>query len=302
MQIKIITTFLLLTTSSSFAWQQRGHDTITSIAAVISYQNYPQHTFLKTYNYNLGYYSVVPDTIFKVRNSKEEFPLHFFEWSSKYEKVFGTPQNIPEKHSAFKKKMASGYKSIDGLLFWRISTLTDRCKKLAKPEKMTKNQLQQLVICMGVLSHYTADLSMPLHTTDNHDGQLTGQSGLHSFLEGPVFKELLIDSYPQIKTVARAQLEKIKSKRPSPARATRDLFLKSHQRINPFLAFDKKVGRKQISKIAQKYKPLIIEYMADGVALTSYIWESILKDAKPIKQKGFLNIKTNPQYLKPRFI
>src|SRR5438105_1807637 len=33
------------------------------------------------------------------------------------------------------------------------------------------------------LGHYLADAHVPLHTTANHDGQLTNQQGIHSFWE-----------------------------------------------------------------------------------------------------------------------
>jgi len=35
----------------------------------------------------------------------------------------------------------------------------------------------------GDLAHYAADIHMPFHTTDNYDGQLSGNSGIHKALE-----------------------------------------------------------------------------------------------------------------------
>lgn len=35
----------------------------------------------------------------------------------------------------------------------------------------------------GVLSHYCSDLCVPLHTTENYNGQLTGQIGIHALWE-----------------------------------------------------------------------------------------------------------------------
>ncbi|UCG03681.1 MAG: hypothetical protein JSW11_06770 [Candidatus Heimdallarchaeota archaeon] len=42
------------------------------------------------------------------------------------------------------------------------------------------------IIHMGWLAHYVADATMPLHATVNYDGQLTGQGGIHSFIEYPL--------------------------------------------------------------------------------------------------------------------
>jgi hypothetical protein len=44
------------------------------------------------------------------------------------------------------------------------------------------------------LAHYIADAHVPLHTTLNYDGQLTGQPGLHSLWES-MLPELFIDQY-----------------------------------------------------------------------------------------------------------
>ena len=44
------------------------------------------------------------------------------------------------------------------------------------------------------LGHYIGDLHVPLHTTANYDGQLTGQKGLHSLWESYI-PELTINQY-----------------------------------------------------------------------------------------------------------
>lgn len=44
------------------------------------------------------------------------------------------------------------------------------------------------------LAHYIGDLHVPLHTTDNHDGQLTGQKGMHALWESTL-PELTIQQY-----------------------------------------------------------------------------------------------------------
>ncbi|MDA0314244.1 MAG: zinc dependent phospholipase C family protein [Bacteroidetes bacterium] len=44
------------------------------------------------------------------------------------------------------------------------------------------------------LGHYLGDLNVPLHTTKNYNGQLTGQAGIHGFWESRV-PELLVKNY-----------------------------------------------------------------------------------------------------------
>ncbi len=44
------------------------------------------------------------------------------------------------------------------------------------------------------IGHYIADAHVPLHTTENYNGQLTGQEGIHAFWESRL-PELFADSY-----------------------------------------------------------------------------------------------------------
>ncbi|HJV19046.1 MAG TPA: zinc dependent phospholipase C family protein [Sediminibacterium sp.] len=53
------------------------------------------------------------------------------------------------------------------------------------------------------MGHYIADAHVPLHTTNNYDGQLTGQNGLHSLWETMV-PEIAIGGY-QLATNHQAQ-------------------------------------------------------------------------------------------------
>ena len=45
------------------------------------------------------------------------------------------------------------------------------------------------------LGHYLADAHVPLHTTRNYDGQLTGQTGIHAFWETRIPELFALESY-----------------------------------------------------------------------------------------------------------
>jgi hypothetical protein len=57
---------------------------------------------------------------------------------------------------------------------------------LRDPEKILKMSAD--------LGHYIADAHVPLHTTENYNGQLTGQDGIHGFWESRL-PELFSDQY-----------------------------------------------------------------------------------------------------------
>lgn len=65
-----------------------------------------------------------------------------------------------------------------GIVPWHINTMYYRLKDafmLRDPAKILSNSAD--------LGHYIADAHVPLHTTENYNGQLTGQDGIHGFWE-----------------------------------------------------------------------------------------------------------------------
>jgi Icc-related predicted phosphoesterase len=49
---------------------------------------------------------------------------------------------------------------------------------MAKLTKAFKDKKNEILFIAGDLGHYIADGHMPLHTSDNHDGQNTNQNSL----------------------------------------------------------------------------------------------------------------------------
>ncbi|MEO9003780.1 MAG: zinc dependent phospholipase C family protein [Ginsengibacter sp.] len=74
-----------------------------------------------------------------------------------------------------------------GIVPWHIQTMLTRLTSSFKEKNFSsilKNSTE--------LGHYIADAHVPLHATENHNGQLTGQKGIHAFWESRV-PELLAD-------------------------------------------------------------------------------------------------------------
>lgn len=65
-----------------------------------------------------------------------------------------------------------------GIVPWHINTMYFRLRDafmLRDPAKILLHSAE--------LGHYIADAHVPLHTTENYNGQLTGQEGIHGFWE-----------------------------------------------------------------------------------------------------------------------
>lgn len=68
-----------------------------------------------------------------------------------------------------------------GIVPWHIQVMLNRLTKAFKEKNFSsilKNSAE--------IGHYIADAHVPLHTSENYDGQLTGQTGIHAFWESRI--------------------------------------------------------------------------------------------------------------------
>ncbi|GHB41378.1 zinc dependent phospholipase C family protein [Mongoliitalea lutea] len=66
--------------------------------------------------------------------------------------------------------------------------------KLQLTNAFLKKDKKAILRLAADLGHYIADMHVPLHTTQNYNGQLTNQHGIHAFWESRI-PELLVDEY-----------------------------------------------------------------------------------------------------------
>ncbi|RYF43606.1 MAG: integrase [Cytophagaceae bacterium] len=68
--------------------------------------------------------------------------------------------------------------ALHGLVPWQI-----QLTKYQLTEAFRQQNVRQILRIAADLGHYIADANVPLHTTRNYNGQLTGQQGIHGFWE-----------------------------------------------------------------------------------------------------------------------
>jgi len=66
-----------------------------------------------------------------------------------------------------------------GMVPWYIQEVMEKLTKAFRSKRKT-----EILFLAADLGHYIGDAHMPLHTALNHDGQLTGQKGIHALWEG----------------------------------------------------------------------------------------------------------------------
>jgi len=76
-----------------------------------------------------------------------------------------------------------------GIVPWHVNFVTYQLTEAFKD-----NNAEDILRYSADLGHYIADANVPLHTTENYNGQLTGQYGIHGFWESRL-PELYSEEY-----------------------------------------------------------------------------------------------------------
>lgn len=202
------------------SWGVVGHERINR-AAVMALPK-PLQTFFYNHIDFITQESTVPDLRRNVLNDKMEPPRHYFDMEN-----FGDPASFPKTMEEAKAKYDEKFLTKNGILPWHIQELMEKLTKAFKDKR--KNEI---LFIAGDLGHYIADGHMPLHTSDNHDGQNTDQKGIHSLWESRL-PELFAKDY-KFNVPQGVYLENVE-------KATWDLINDTHSLVEPLLAIDKKL-------------------------------------------------------------
>ena len=174
--------FLAALVLSLSSWGFLVHRTSTQLALYQLPDNL-QYFFYENIDY-LVRYSVRPD---QRRNSDPaEGPKHFIDLER-----FGPNAATampPDWKAAVAKYGEDSLKKNGYVPYWVI----DQKNKLT--EAFRSGNRDSILFYATDLAHYVEDAHVPLHTTENHDGQLSGQKGMHSLWESMI-PEIELSTY-----------------------------------------------------------------------------------------------------------
>jgi Zinc dependent phospholipase C len=202
----------------SISWGIVGHERI-SRAAVLALPK-PLQVFFYNHIDFITQESTVPDLRKYVLNDKAEGQKHYFDMEN-----FGIIDSFPKTMDAAKKKYDEKFLAKNGTLPWHIQDVMVKLTKAFKDKKRN-----EILFLSGDLAHYIADAHMPLHTSDNHDGQNTNQKGIHALWESRI-PELFANNY-KLHVEEAKYFENVD-------KATWDLIFDTHSLVEPLLAADK---------------------------------------------------------------
>jgi subtilisin family serine protease len=120
------------------------------------------------------------------------------------------------------------------------------------------------------LGHYVGDSHVPFHTTANHDGQLTGQKGLHSY-----FETRLLNKHISPEEIKPPEGKRIVERPHSLAfRWVRE----SYAFVQPLLDADAanggKTRKRNLAGFAKVAKPIAVDRLAKGSSRIASLWFS----------------------------
>ncbi len=160
-----IPALVLLVAAPLAAWGERGHR-LTAARALTALP--PElRAWYTGREARLSDAAVEPDA-WRAHDRKEG-PRHYLNTE-----FYGGPADIPREAEAALAKVGGATFQKAGTVPWVIQ---DRHRELVAAFR--SGDAAKVAEVSGWLSHYVADLHVPLHTTTNHDGQLSDQRGVH---------------------------------------------------------------------------------------------------------------------------
>jgi hypothetical protein len=115
-----------------------------------------------------------------------EAPRHYIDLDIYGENAFDI---IPHKWEDAVAKYSEDTLLEYGIVPWHIEKMVIRLT-----DAMRKRDSDRILLLSADLGHYVGDCNVPLHTTENYNGHMTNQSGIHGFWESRL-PELFFDEY-----------------------------------------------------------------------------------------------------------
>lgn len=262
---------IVIAPSSALAWGIAAHRYI--MARAIDLLPAELKPFFEHYRGELVLRVVDPDMW---RNAGwDEDPNHFVD--------FGVPELGPYPFTALPREYGSAIEKFgmatlrrNGVLPWREAEEFGNLRRAF--EGFAKNSAfapADTVLFAAAAAHYLQDAHQPLHATNNYDGQLTQQNGVHARFETALFER-----FEAKLTVNPGPLAPIRN----PRDVAFDTLLASHQLVDPLLKADKEAiaGKdtyddEYFEKFFAKVRSILEKRLTDSMTATASLivgaWE-----------------------------
>ena len=173
---------ICLNREETYCWGFFGHKRINKMAILTLPE--PMIGFYKKHMDYITEHAVDPD---KRRYAvAAEGARHYIDIDHYGDNAF---EIVPKRWNEAVKKFTEDTLQAYGIVPWHIEKMVNRLTEAFK-----KENLDMILHVSADLGHYIADSHVPLHTTENYNGQKTNQYGIHGFWESRI-PELKAEDY-----------------------------------------------------------------------------------------------------------
>jgi hypothetical protein len=160
---------LLFLSVPGLAWGERAHEMVN--AAAVETLPEPLRSYFRTRKVFLVEHAIDPDRL--ARQDTQERPHHFTEVDA-----YDSFPFISFQRRFLVERMSPPPALNHGDSIWQIEVYTLQMAKMLR-----RRRWQEADGAAVFAAHFAADLTQPLHTVINYDGQLSGQTGIHARFE-----------------------------------------------------------------------------------------------------------------------
>src|SRR5688572_20401641 len=226
---------LLLASAPAFSWGFYAHRQINYYAVFLL-----PPEMLGFYKQQIRFiteHAVDPD---KRRYAvKEEGPRHYIDMDRYGSYPFDSlPRTWKEAIAKFSEDSLMAH----GIVPWWIQVMLSRLT-----DAFVVKDCERIRKLSAEIGHYIADAHVPLHTSSNHNGQFTGQHGIHGFWESRIPELLAAERWDFF--IGKAQYI------PSPLDFMWDRILESAAAADSVLLFEKKLDHSFRSDRKYAFEP-----------------------------------------------
>ena len=235
----------------------------------------------------------------------DEAPRHFIDLD-----VYGDSAvyKLPRYWQDAVKQIGEDSLKKHGIVPWHIYRVYNQLKEaflLKDPDRILRLSAD--------LGHYVADAHVPLHTTQNYDGQLTNQTGIHGFWESRL-PELFYEEYDffvgKATHISNVQL------------TAWDILVQSHNAVDSVLMIEKEMasvysnnkfnfetkGKQTVKVFSEEYSKhyhekldgMVERQFRASVRMTGNIWFTAWVDAGQPDLKTLIDYKPSEEELEKR--
>ena len=257
---------LVLVPGAAGAWGLKAHRWVATRAAEMVGSRCA--ALVEGHARELADRAVEPDTVLKSRLGRVEKIRHYLDLDD-----YGPPPFTALPREQARAVARFGRRTVEerGVLPWHAGTLAERLRR-----EIRDRDWRRARVTAGHLAHYAADATMPLHGTNNHDGQRTGQRGLHVRVERKLVEGRLPDYVRHARRVGRRRAI-------APGTASDAVFAaleRGYELVAPILAADRAARRGTRTGSALYYRRLGVDLeeplarqLGAAAALTAALWE-----------------------------